>query len=90
MPPLLTLPAVDGVEITTIMDNALDLLMSSTPLARRFPLPGYGFIRPQLRAEHDVSLLVTVIDQGKRETILSCSIRMPSSNAGSSTMITVS
>jgi hypothetical protein len=35
MSPLLTLPAVDGVEITTIMDNSLDLLMSSTPLARR-------------------------------------------------------
>jgi 7,8-dihydropterin-6-yl-methyl-4-(beta-D-ribofuranosyl)aminobenzene 5'-phosphate synthase len=70
MPPLLTLPAVDGVEITTIMDNSLDLLMSATPLARRFPLPGYGFIRPQLRAEHGVSLLITIIDQGKRETIL--------------------
>jgi hypothetical protein len=33
MPPLLALPAVDGVEITSIMDNSLDLLMSSTPLA---------------------------------------------------------
>jgi len=70
MPPLLALPAVDGVEITTIMDNSLDLLMSSTPMARRFPLPHYGFIRPQLRAEHGVSLLITVIDQGKRETML--------------------
>ncbi len=70
MPPLLTLPAVDGVEITTIMDNSLDLLISSTPVARRFPLPHYGFTRPQLRAEHGVSLLITVIDQGRRETIL--------------------
>ncbi len=70
MPPLLALPAVDGVEITTIMDNSLDLLMSSTPMARRFPLPHYGFIRPQLRAEHGVSLLITVIDQGKRDTML--------------------
>ena len=70
MPPLLSLPAVDGVEITTIMDNSLDLLMSSTPVARRFPLPQYGFTRPQLRAEHGVSLLVTVIDEGRRETIL--------------------
>ena len=42
MPPLLTLPAVDGVEITTIMDNSLDLIMSSTTVARRFPLPQYG------------------------------------------------
>src|SRR5436305_2444257 len=70
MPPLLALPAVDGVEITTIMDNSLDLLMSSTQLAHRFPLPHYGFIQNQLRAEHGVSLLITVIDQGKRETIL--------------------
>jgi len=68
--PLLALPAVDGVEITTIMDNSLDLLMSSTQVAHRFPLPQYGFIRNQLRAEHGVSLLITIIDQGKRETIL--------------------
>jgi 7,8-dihydropterin-6-yl-methyl-4-(beta-D-ribofuranosyl)aminobenzene 5'-phosphate synthase len=70
MPPLLTLPSVDGVEITTIMDNSLDLIMSSTTVAHRFPLPHYGFTRPQLRAEHGVSLLITVIDQGRRETIL--------------------
>jgi 7,8-dihydropterin-6-yl-methyl-4-(beta-D-ribofuranosyl)aminobenzene 5'-phosphate synthase len=70
MSPLLALPPVDGVEITTIMDNSLDLLMSSTPVARRFPLPHYGFMRHQLRAEHGVSLLITIIDQGKRETIL--------------------
>src|SRR5260370_4976159 len=70
MSPLLALSAVDGVEITTIMDNSLDLLMSSTPLAHRFPLPHYGFMRHQLRAEHGVSLLITIIDQGTRETIL--------------------
>ncbi len=70
MSPLLALPAVDGVEITTIMDNSLDLLMSSTQVAHRFPLPQYGFLRNQLRAEHGVSLLITIIDQGKRETIL--------------------
>jgi metal-dependent hydrolase (beta-lactamase superfamily II) len=70
MSPLLALPPVDGVEITTIMDNSLDLLMTSTPLAHRFPLPHYGFIRDQVRAEHGVSLLITLIDQGKHETIL--------------------
>jgi hypothetical protein len=31
MSPLLALSAVDGVEITTIMDNSLDLLMSQRP-----------------------------------------------------------
>ena len=38
MSALLPLPAIDGVEITTIMDNALDLLMASTPVANRFPV----------------------------------------------------
>ncbi len=70
MSPLLNLPAVDGVEITTIMDNSLDVLMASTPVARRFPLQRDFFTREQLRAEHGVSLLITVIDQGKRATFL--------------------
>ncbi len=48
------------------MDNSLNLLMSSTPPGISFSLPGYGFVRNQLRAEHGVSLLITVIDQGKR------------------------
>ena len=38
MSPLLALPAVDGVEITTVMDNSLDMLMSSTQVAHRFPI----------------------------------------------------
>ncbi len=67
---LLPLPAIDGVEITTIMDNTLDLLMASTPVAKRFPLHQDLLSRHQLRAEHGVSLLVTVLNQGKRETLL--------------------
>ncbi len=70
MASLLALPAVDGVEITTIMDNSFDMLMSSTPVANRFPLQQDGFLHPQLRAEHGVSMLITVVDQGRRETIL--------------------
>ncbi len=70
MPPPLKLPAVDGVEITTIMDNSLDLLLSSTPIARRFPLQHNALAGDQLRAEHGASFLITVIDQGKRSTIL--------------------
>lgn len=70
MSTLLTLPAVDGVEITTIMDNSLDILMSSTPIARRFPLQKDSLSRKQLRAEHGASLLITVINLGKRSTIL--------------------
>jgi 7,8-dihydropterin-6-yl-methyl-4-(beta-D-ribofuranosyl)aminobenzene 5'-phosphate synthase len=70
MSSLLTLPTIDGVEITTIMDNALDLLVASTPVAKRFPPQRDLFSPHQLRAEHGVSLLITVINQGKRETIL--------------------
>lgn len=70
MSPLLTLPAVDGVEITTIMDNSLDVLMASTPVAHRYPLPKNLFERDQLRAEHGASFLLTVIHEGRRETIL--------------------
>ncbi len=70
MPPLLTLPAVDGVEITTIMDNSFDALMSSTAVAHRFPTQQDFFTREQLRAEHGTSFLITVINQGRRDTIL--------------------
>jgi 7,8-dihydropterin-6-yl-methyl-4-(beta-D-ribofuranosyl)aminobenzene 5'-phosphate synthase len=70
MSPLLTLPAVDGVEITTIMDNSFDLLMGSSAVAQRFPLRQDYFERPQLRAEHGSSTLITVVNRGKRETIL--------------------
>ena len=71
MAPLLALPAVDGVEITTIIDNSLDILIASTPVAHRFPLAQNTFTRQdQLRAEHGASFLVTVINRGSRETIL--------------------
>src|SRR5216684_4923685 len=70
MSSLLTLPAVDGVEITTIMDNSFDLLMASNAVAKRYPLRQDILTSPQLRAEHGVSTLITVINQGKRETIL--------------------
>jgi 7,8-dihydropterin-6-yl-methyl-4-(beta-D-ribofuranosyl)aminobenzene 5'-phosphate synthase len=70
MAPLLTLPAIDGVEITTIMDNSLDLLMAPTSVAKRFPLHRDLFSPHQLRAEHGVSFLITVLNQGKRATIL--------------------
>ncbi|MBO0781423.1 MAG: MBL fold metallo-hydrolase, partial [Ktedonobacteraceae bacterium] len=70
MSSLYPLPAVDGVEITTIMDNTLDLVIASTPVAQRFPLRPDLFSRQQLRAEHGLSLLVTILNQGRRETIL--------------------
>src|SRR5690242_21032030 len=70
MSPLPALPAVDGVEVTTIMDNSFDALMGSSAVARRFPMRQDYFVNPQLRAEHGASTLITVINTGKRETIL--------------------
>jgi 7,8-dihydropterin-6-yl-methyl-4-(beta-D-ribofuranosyl)aminobenzene 5'-phosphate synthase len=70
MSPLLTLPTIDGVEITTIMDNSFDALLGSSAVARRVPLRQDFFERPQLRAEHGVSTLITVMNRGKRDTIL--------------------
>src|SRR5579872_3334755 len=70
MSPLLALPAVDGVEIMTIMDNSFDLLMASTAVAHRYPLQQDTLTRSQLRAEHGVSTLITVINGGRREAIL--------------------
>lgn len=67
---LLELPTADGVEITTLMDNSLDLLLPSTPIARRFPFQNDALTGQQLRAEHGASFLITIIDQGKRSTIL--------------------
>src|SRR4029453_15447497 len=71
MPASLPLPEVDQVEILTVLDNSLDLLMAGSETARRVPLDGrVGEGRSILRAEHGFSSLVTVVEGGKRETFL--------------------
>jgi 7,8-dihydropterin-6-yl-methyl-4-(beta-D-ribofuranosyl)aminobenzene 5'-phosphate synthase len=69
MPPI-ALEAVDQVEVLTVMDNTVDVLMASTSVAHRAPLRRDAFSRPRLRAEHGVSMLVTIHYQGKKEVIL--------------------
>ena len=64
------LAPVDRVEILSLMDNSLDVLMASTPVARRAKLGPDPFLRPQLRAEHGVSMLITVERQGRRDALL--------------------
>ncbi len=64
------LPAVDSVQITTISDNALDLLMASTPVARRFPLKPDVFAHPFPIAEHGYSVLINVRAGDRRGTVL--------------------
>jgi 7,8-dihydropterin-6-yl-methyl-4-(beta-D-ribofuranosyl)aminobenzene 5'-phosphate synthase len=68
----LPLAAVDRVEITIVMDNAIDILMADTAVAKRV-LPRLGpnaFERPQPMAEHGFSVLISVEGGGKRATVL--------------------
>jgi 7,8-dihydropterin-6-yl-methyl-4-(beta-D-ribofuranosyl)aminobenzene 5'-phosphate synthase len=56
----ISLLPVDQVKITIIMDNSIDLAMSSTEVARRIPLERHMFDRPQPVAEHGFSALIQV------------------------------
>ena len=55
-----SLPEVDEVQITTITDNSLDMLMASTETARRFPLKRDLFSHDLPVAEHGYSVLIRV------------------------------
>ena len=65
-----SLAPVDRVEVLSLMDNSVDVLMADTPVARRAQRPKDAFKRPQLRAEHGESMLVTVERGGRRDTFL--------------------
>jgi 7,8-dihydropterin-6-yl-methyl-4-(beta-D-ribofuranosyl)aminobenzene 5'-phosphate synthase len=66
----ISLPAVDAVQIRLIMDNAVDMLMPSTEVARRHALGPNPFEHPQPMAEHGFSALIEVRDGEKRGTVL--------------------
>ena len=66
----LPLREVDKVEILTVLDNTIDMLMTSTPQAKRFPLPPDALSRDCLVAEHGFSALVTVSTGDTRESLL--------------------
>ena len=56
------LQPVDAVEVTVLVDNAVDILMSGNEVATRAPID-FGTLepeRPKLLAEHGLSLLLTV------------------------------
>jgi 7,8-dihydropterin-6-yl-methyl-4-(beta-D-ribofuranosyl)aminobenzene 5'-phosphate synthase len=67
LPPL---KPVDRVEVLSVMDNSVDVLMGSTPVARRAPRPRDALSRPQLRAEHGVSMLVTAFANNNKDSFL--------------------
>lgn len=64
------LKPVDRVEILSIMDNSVDVLMAGTPIAKRAPRYPDSNSRPQLRAEHGVAMLVTIFSGGKKDSFL--------------------
>ena len=64
------LKPVDRVEVLSIMDNSIDVLMGNTSIARRAPRARDSFSRPQLRAEHGVSMLVTIYENGNKDSFL--------------------
>ncbi len=67
----LALPEVDRVEILTVLDLALDLLMAGSETVRRVDIAGtIGEGRSTLRAEHGFSSLVTVVRGDRRASFL--------------------
>jgi len=57
---------VDAAQVVVIVDNNIDLLLASTDVARR-PPPNWDLFarRDQLRAEHGLSLLLTIHTDGR-------------------------
>ena len=65
----LSLQPVDEVQITTIMDNSFDMLMTSTEVAKRARLGPNPFERPLPIAEHGFSVLLR-IKQGEKDGVV--------------------
>ncbi|MCK5193526.1 MAG: MBL fold metallo-hydrolase, partial [Desulfobulbaceae bacterium] len=65
------LKAVDRVEILTLIDNYVDVLLPSTDVVTRPPLSIEGKVKGDtFLAEHGLSLLVTVYQGEDKHTIL--------------------
>src|ERR1051325_8872855 len=65
-----TLQPVDAADVTILVDNAIDILVPGTELARRPPWVWEWSEQPPLRAEHGYALLLTVHKAGQSTTIL--------------------
>ena len=65
-----TLLPVDVADVTILVDNFLDILMPSDEVAHRAPLHYDWSDREQLIAEHGYSLLLTVLREGRSESVL--------------------
>jgi 7,8-dihydropterin-6-yl-methyl-4-(beta-D-ribofuranosyl)aminobenzene 5'-phosphate synthase len=80
----ISLRTVERVEILTVVDNVIDVLLPSTPVARRMsaagdpqslprceaPLMEEGYAVDSASAQHGLSFLVTVFVGGRRHSLL--------------------
>lgn len=67
----LFLKDVDRVEITTLIDNYVDLMLQDTPIVKRPPLSkGAELPRETFAAEHGLSLLVTTYRDSEKHSVL--------------------
>lgn len=64
------LTPVDGVDVTVVMDNAIDILAAPSDVAHRPPRSWDWSERAQLQAEHGYSLSVTIRRGGHTDSIL--------------------
>jgi 7,8-dihydropterin-6-yl-methyl-4-(beta-D-ribofuranosyl)aminobenzene 5'-phosphate synthase len=64
------LAPVDALDVTIVVDNAIDILAASSEVAQRPVLAWDWSEREQLRAEHGYALWVTVTRDGRRDTLL--------------------
>lgn len=69
-PGMIPLPPVDDVQITTIMDNTIDLLMTGDEVAHRLPLGPDLWEREQPIAQHGFSVLLRVRQGDKSGAVL--------------------
>jgi 7,8-dihydropterin-6-yl-methyl-4-(beta-D-ribofuranosyl)aminobenzene 5'-phosphate synthase len=70
MQPPITLPSVDEVQITTVMENTFDALLANTVVARRLRRGPNPFEGPQPIAQHGFSVLIEAHRRGVRGRVL--------------------
>ena len=64
------LKEVDKVEILSLVDNTIDILMAGTPQAKRFPIRSDALTRESLVAEHGFAALVSASSSNTSESLL--------------------
>jgi 7,8-dihydropterin-6-yl-methyl-4-(beta-D-ribofuranosyl)aminobenzene 5'-phosphate synthase len=70
MSEVVALKPVDSVDVSIVVDNAIDILMPSTETVQRPPLAWDWSEREPLIAEHGYSLFLTIRQSGRRTSLL--------------------